>query len=73
MNNTESKKDQVRPIYSELQGYLEQSPLADNGQKYIFGEMTLANQVNAAIDELAEITSKDFNRFKIEIKNIDSG
>jgi hypothetical protein len=55
-------KDQVRPIYFELQGYLSQAPEREKG--YIL-EKEVWNQYNQTIDELEKITSKKYDRYKI--------
>ena len=62
-------KEKIRPIYSELQGYLSQAPeIKDtNGCSYDF---SLINQYNETIEELNDISDKDYKRFKIEEKEI---
>ena len=62
-------KEKIRPIYSELQGYLSQAPeIKDaNGHSYDF---SLIDQYNETIDELSDISNKDYNRFRIEEKEI---
>ena len=39
-------KDKVRPIYSELQGYLSQAPEATSGRERIYDGTSLVNQLN---------------------------
>lgn len=55
-------KEQIRPIYSELQGYLSQAP-KDPGEVFI--EASAWEQYYPAIKELNEITGKDYDKFKI--------
>jgi hypothetical protein len=60
-----AEKEDIRPIYSELQGYLSQAP---NGKieliTYTKGK-GLWEQVNETIDELSKITGNDYSRFKM--------
>ena len=64
-------KEKIRPIYSELQGYLSQAPEI----KDAYGEsndLSLIEQHNGTIEELNDISNKNYNRFEIrgkEIKN----
>lgn len=60
--------NKIRPLYTELHGYLSQAPNADKN-KY-FDEKNIWLRYNNAIDELNEITSKNFNRFKVQTTNI---
>ena len=52
-------RGKIRPIYSELQGYLSQMPTVSTSRAK---ELWL--QPNKAIDELTEISGKDYSRFK---------
>lgn len=52
-------KEKIKPIYSELQGYLSQIP--NKSDSYA---QELWNQPNKAIDELITISGKDYSRFK---------
>lgn len=61
-------KEQIRPIYSELQGYLSQAPARDKG---LIFESSIWEQHNQAIDELNTVTGKDYDRFKLELRSID--
>lgn len=56
--------EKIRPIYSELQGYLSQAPTfsESNGVTY---DRSLWEQLNLIVDELSSITDVDYNRFKI--------
>lgn len=58
-------KEKVRPVYSELQGYLSQAPAATIG--YIF-EPSIWEQHNQTVDELNNVTSKNYDKFKVEIQ-----
>ena len=49
-------KESIRPVYSELQGYL--------SQEETDGTWTW-EQVNQTIDELNKVTDEDYSRFKI--------
>jgi uncharacterized membrane protein len=60
-------KDKIRPIYQELQGYLSQSPVSKTGAKTIYDD-SLWNQVNQTIDELNQVSGKNYNKFRIEPK-----
>ena len=63
----QTMKNKIRPIYQELQGYLSQTPVPD--KPYITTEdESLWSQMNLAIDELNEITGKNYDRFKITPK-----
>ena len=57
-------KEKIRPIYSELQGYLSQTPLPDKSD--IIHDASVWKQYNESIDELNEVTTKDYSRFRIE-------
>ncbi len=57
-------KETIRPVYSELQGYLAQAP---KGKHYdSIGRDEILNQFNAAVEELMKVTNKDYARFKIK-------
>lgn len=56
-------KNKVRPVYSELQGYLSQAP--SSGGFKIGNVRTL---INKAICDLNIITSYDYNRYLIQIE-----
>lgn len=60
-------KEKIRPIYTELQGYFEEAPKAENGY---FDEESIWDQFNKTIDELNEITGKNYDKFKIICKSI---
>jgi len=59
-----AEKEKIRPIYSELQGYLSQAP--KKGVLYAEPEAQgLWVQVNQAIDELNQVSKKNYDRFRI--------
>lgn len=58
------KKDKIRPLYSELQGYLSQAPSVDGKSSTLYEE--LYKQPDSTIDELNEVTGQDYNKFKIQ-------
>lgn len=62
MNN--EMKDKVRPIYSELQGYLSQAPVIKESYDTT-DDKSLWQQFNNTIDELNSITGKDYSKFRI--------
>ena len=53
----------IRPIYTELQGYLSQAPTIDK-MMYLY-DKPLWEQLNTTIDELNEKSGEDFSKFKI--------
>ncbi|MFQ5441869.1 MAG: hypothetical protein ACE5EB_03985 [Thermodesulfobacteriota bacterium] len=57
-------KEKIRPIYSELQGYLTQAP--SSGQMDI---ASIREQLNSSIDELNLRTEKDYSIYKIAFKD----
>jgi hypothetical protein len=57
-------KQVVRPIYSELQGYLAEAPSVEN--KGVIFESVFWEQYNNAIIQLNTVTGKDYNRFKLQ-------
>jgi hypothetical protein len=54
----------VRPLYSELRGYLAVAPDPDKKSR-IFDANTW-NQLNQTIDELNVATSEDYSKFKVQ-------
>ncbi|MCL4200572.1 hypothetical protein KJZ67_04520 [Patescibacteria group bacterium] len=58
-------KEKVRPIYSELQGYLSQTPSVKATTDAIYDNV-FWSQINASIDELSTVTGTDYSRYKIE-------
>jgi len=59
-------KEKVRPIYSELQGYLSQAPKDENSN--IYNESIWA-MVNDSVEELNQKTGSDYKKFKISPLN----
>ena len=60
-----AKKEDVSPIYRELQAYLDQAPKDRNIRGAYTPEGGIWGQVNETIDELNKTTGKDYSRFKI--------
>lgn len=70
MNNP--LKDKVRPIYTELQGYLSQAPelrLPSDTSR----DESLWNNFHKTLDELHELTDNDYDKFKIPLTQSSSG
>ncbi|MFA5876838.1 MAG: hypothetical protein WC880_00535 [Candidatus Paceibacterota bacterium] len=61
----EALKTKVRPVYSELQGYLSQAPTVGEHGVASTRDETLWTQFNLTIDELNEVSGSDYNKFKI--------
>ena len=59
-----SLKEKIRPIYSELQGYLSQAPKPEKVYSALTGESTWKHY-HSAIKELNDITGEDYDRFKV--------
>lgn len=57
-------KNKVRPLYSELQGYLSQTPPIKNNYDAI-SEPTFWEQINLTLDELSKATNKDYSKYKL--------
>jgi len=58
-----ASKEDIRPTYAELQGYLSQAPSEEKSGP--IRDANLWNQVNETIDELNRISGEDYDRFKI--------
>lgn len=58
-------KNEIRVIYKELQGYLSQIPLPRETYDTV-DDKSIWEQVNQVIDELNQVTEKDYTRFKVE-------
>lgn len=56
--------EKIRPIYSELQGYLSQAPKIS--ERPLLRDSSCWEQVNQAIEELNELSGNDYDRFRIE-------
>jgi hypothetical protein len=57
-------KEKVRPIYSELQGYLSQAPKSVSGEEKIYDDTSIMKQLNASIEELETVSGRDYSRYK---------
>ena len=57
-------KETIRPIYSELQGCLEQTPKPEKAYSTMDDEQAW-NHYHSIIDELNELTGKDYNKFRV--------
>lgn len=67
-----TKKEDIRPIYAELQAYLCEAPKDRNIRGAYTPDGGLWEQVNKTIGELNETTSKDYSRFKIAPRKSES-
>ena len=61
-------KEKIRPIYSELKGYLTVVPT--EGRVYDETATSICKQLNIVVGELNSLTSKDYNKFKIQDRTI---
>jgi len=61
----------IKPIYTELQGYLSQAPAGD--KVAYLRDPSLWQQYNSTIDELNTIAGKDYSKFKIANIQSDGG
>ncbi|MBU1046874.1 hypothetical protein KKH36_03805 [Patescibacteria group bacterium] len=66
-------KEKIRPIYSELQGYLSQAPEPIPGRETTSNGVEIVEQLNSSIEELEEISGDDYSRYKENIKITKSG
>jgi len=57
--------EKIRPIYSELQGYLAQAPGADKGMIF---EKSIWEGYHATIDELNAVTGDNYDRYKVQVQ-----
>ena len=64
-------EEEIRPIYSELQGYLSQAPRSENTG--LIGDKSFWLQYHQTIDELSKITGEDYSRYKVEIRSTQRG
>ena len=61
-------KETIRPIYSELQGYLSQAPQTDRTDRAVrLAFRGILEHFNNTIDQLNEVSGEDYSRFKEEI------
>jgi len=63
-------KEKIRPIYSELQGYLSQTPAVKDSSDWT-SDSSFWNQYNNAIQELNDVSGKKYDRFKIQPEECD--
>lgn len=54
-------REKIRPIYSELQGYLSQAPREGN----VIFESSVWERYNTTIDELSNISGEDYSDYKV--------
>jgi hypothetical protein len=59
---TTEMKEKIRPIYSELQGYLSQAP---SGKTSSIHHEECWNLYNQTLDELQKATNRDYKKFHI--------
>lgn len=59
------EKEKIRPLYSELQGYLAQAPEAKNTSDGISSSQVWS-QYNGCVNLVQKITEKDYSRFEIQ-------
>jgi hypothetical protein len=64
------EKEKIRPIYSELQGYLSQAPTAKTSDDMTY-DIKLWEQYNNTVKILNEITHKNHDRFLIDSRDED--
>lgn len=64
LSMNDNMKDKIRPIYEELIGYLSQVPVPENPYIEIFDE-SYWDLLGQTIDELNQITNKNYNKFRI--------
>lgn len=60
------KKEDIRPIYAEIQGYLSQAPTKERTSAIY--DVNLWEQANQVIDELSRVSGEDYSRFKMTPK-----
>jgi len=65
-------KEEIRPIYSELQGYLSQAPALKDPHEYTL-DSSLWDQHNNIVEELDKISGKSYDRFKIQPETTPDG
>lgn len=57
-------KEEVRSLYAELQGYLSQVPVGVSETSWT-QDRSLWTQLNHVVEQLNQLTGKDYSRFKI--------
>jgi hypothetical protein len=68
-NSTEQIKEKLRPLYSELKGYLAQVPDYAEGAVDTIQEKCIWELYNKTVDLINEILEDDFRRFRIELEH----
>lgn len=61
-------KNKIRPIYSELQGCLSRAPSPERNT--IMDQPEFWNHHNSIIDELNQVTGENYDKYKIQVENI---
>jgi hypothetical protein len=56
-------KEEIRPVYTELQGCLSQVPLVDKCK--VMHDAEMWEHVNGIVDELSQLSGEDYSRFRI--------
>lgn len=64
-------KEDIRPIYAELQGYMLQAPGGDNVR--VIYDSNVWKHYNQVVDELTKLTGHSYDRFKIAHLYMPSG
>jgi hypothetical protein len=60
-------KENIRPIYSQLQGYLKQLPKVDKHNRFIKSSSAWEGY-HKTLDRLSEITGEKYDDFKLEVE-----
>jgi len=58
-------KEEVRPLYNELQGYLSQAPSETSRETELFEE-SIWGQFHTTISELNTLTGKNYDKFRVK-------
>ncbi|UCB56542.1 MAG: hypothetical protein JSV30_04855 [Candidatus Omnitrophota bacterium] len=67
------EKENLRPLYSELQGYLSQAPgIPENPNVYIY-DKSVWEQYNNCVSLVSQTSGKDYNRFCVNPQRLPSG
>lgn len=64
-------KEDLRPLYSELQGYLSQAPNFEKPSYDAISDESIWQQYNESVNLISKISEEDFSRFLIT--NIEGG
>lgn len=60
-----AEKQKIRPLYSQLQGYLSQGPNAD-GKTSVISDPDFWNHYNKTIDELNDISGNNYDHLEVQ-------